>query len=283
VSDPAFVPSPTIVIPSKARNLGLGIIAFISLLLSACGGHKQAQVKVPPPPSIEAPQTQTKTNPPETKTKTTEPEKKPSISEAETEAAEEAKEASAVPVDAKPILEETGLASWYGPPYHNRVGSNGEVYNMHAFTAAHRTLPLGSIVRVTNVKTGNSAIVRITDRGPFIEGRIIDLSLAAAKKIDVWRAGVTTVHLEVLKTPVPLDAGGHWAVQIGGFNQQQPATEVADHLTRRYRTAKVLCFNSPAGNWWVRVRVKDDDRKRAEEVARNTQTPQGSIFLVRLD
>ena len=77
------------------------------------------------------------------------------------------------------------MSSWYGAPYHNRRGSNGEVYNMHAMTAAHRTLPLGSIVRVTNVKTGHSAIVRITDRGPFVEGRILDLSLAAAKAVDI--------------------------------------------------------------------------------------------------
>jgi rare lipoprotein A len=231
---------------------------------------------------VQAPQPQPAPAPAPAEAKKVEPPVKPPSDE-ETEKVEEQKVASSVPADAKPVLEETGLASWYGPPFHNRVGSNGEVYNMHAFTAAHRTLPLGSIVRVTNVKTGNSTIVRITDRGPFIEGRILDLSLAAAKKVDVWRAGVTTVRLEVLKTPAPLDEGGRWAVQIGGFPQHEPATEVADHLTKRYRTAKVLCFNSPAGDWWVRVRVKDDDRKRAEEVARETETPQGAIFLVRLD
>ena len=261
---------------------------FMSLLLAGCGGHKQAKVGVPPPPPIETPPTPD-TQDPEARSRSREPEDqkvstdKKVSSDEEDQEAEEAKQASAVPPNAKPILEETGLASWYGPPYHNRRGSNGEVYNMNAFTAAHRTLPLGSIVRVTNVKTGSSAIVRITDRGPFIEGRILDLSLAAAKKIDLWRAGVMKVHLEVLKTPVPLTAGGRWAVQIGGFDQHDPANEVADHLTRRYHTAKVLCFNSPAGDWWIRVRVKDDDRKRAEEIARDTRTTQGSIFLVRLD
>jgi rare lipoprotein A len=270
-------------IPTQRKTCIAVIAALISVWLTGCGGHKQAKVSVPPPPPIETPQAQSTPNPPEAEAKKAEPEKKKALTGEEEEDAEEEKEASAVPANAKPILEETGLASWYGPPYHNRRGSNGEVYNMHAFTAAHRTLPLGSIVRVTNVKTGSSAIVRITDRGPFIEGRILDLSLAAAKKIDLWRAGVTKVNLEVLKTPVPLTDGGRWAVQIGGFDQQEPATEVADHLTRRYHTAKVLCFNSPAGDWWVRVRVKDDDRKRAEEIAHDTQTPQGSIFLVRLD
>jgi len=158
------------------------------------------------------------------------------------------------------------LASWYGPPYHNRRGSNGEVYNMHALTAAHRTLPLGSVVRVTNEKTGHSTLVRITDRGPFVEGRILDLSLAAAKKVDVWRAGVAPVRLEVLYAPAPLTTGGRWAVQIGGFEKQESAEKLAGHLSHRYHTAKVLSFGSPAGDWWVRVRVQDDDKKKRKKL-----------------
>jgi peptidoglycan lytic transglycosylase len=241
------------------------------LLLAGCGEHKQARVSVPPSPPISEPQAQATPTPPEPV-----PEKKES-------AEEEEKEALSVPPDTRPIFVETGLASWYGAPYHNRRGSNGQVYNMHAMTAAHRTLPLDSIVRVTNVKTGRSALVRITDRGPFIEGRILDLSLAAAKKVDVWQAGLARVRLEVLQTPAPLDTGGRWAVQIGAFDQEDAANTVADRLSHRYHTAKVLCFNSPVGDWWVRVLVQHDDRKRAEEVAHDTQTSQGSIFLVRLD
>ncbi len=187
------------------------------------------------------------------------------------------------PAGAKPVFEETGMASWYGAPYHNRRGSNGEVYNMHAMTAAHRTLPLGSIVRVTNPKTGHWAMVRITDRGPFVEGRILDLSLAAAKALDVYLPGVAKVRLEVLQVPSPLDSGGRWAVQIGSFAEERNASEVADHLQRRYRTAKVLRFASPVGDWWVRVRVLDDDRERAQTLARETETPEGAVFLVRLD
>ncbi len=139
---------------------------------------------------------------------------------------------------------------------------------MHALTAAHRTLPLGSTVRVTNLKTGHSTIVRITDRGPFVEGRIVDLSLAAAKQADIWQAGVAQVRLEVLRTPVPFNSGGRWAVQIGSFTDESSARSLAGRLTRRYKTAKVLSFGSPVGDWWVRVRVSQDDRKRAEEVAR---------------
>ena len=188
-----------------------------------------------------------------------------------------------LPTGSKPLLVQTGKASWYGAPYHNRRGSNGEIYDMNAMTAAHRTLPLGSIVRVTNIKTGHSAIVRITDRGPFVEGRILDLSLAAAKKVDVWQPGTALVRMEVLKSPAALDSGGRWAVQIGAFQTEEPASDLVSHLARRYHTAKVQQFRSPVGDWWVRVRVLGDDRQRAQEVAHDTQTAEGSIFLVRLD
>lgn len=175
------------------------------------------------------------------------------------------------------------MASWYGPPYHNRQSSNGEIYDMNAMTAAHRTLPLNAVVRVTNLQTGSSTLVRITDRGPFVDGRVIDLSLAAAKAIDVWRPGTAPVKLEVLETPAALVSGGRWCVQIGAFQQQHTAQELRERLSRRYLTAKVLDFPSPAGDWWVRVRVLNDDRVRAEEVTRDTHPDEGSVFLVRLD
>jgi rare lipoprotein A len=153
---------------------------------------------------------------------------------------------------------------------------------MHALTAAHRTLPLDSIVRVTNVKTGHAVLVRITDRGPFIEGRVLDLSQAAARKVDVLQAGVAMVRIEVLRTPSSV-ASGRWAVQIGAFDEQPAAEKLVDHLSHRYRTAKVQCFRSPVGEWWVRVRVQNDDRKLAEDILHDTRPSQGSIFLVRLD
>ncbi len=188
-----------------------------------------------------------------------------------------------VPKDAKPIYVETGMASWYGGPYHNRRAADGSVYDMHAATAAHRTLPLNTVVRVTNLETRRSTLVRITDRGPFVEHRIIDLSMAAAKEVDVYRAGVAPVKLEVLQTPSPLFKGGRWAVQIGAFDEEDDARKLKDKLTRRYPDTRVLAFVSPVGKWWVRVRVPDDERARAQEVARDTHPPQGDVFLVRLD
>lgn len=242
----------------------------VSGLFTGCG-HKPSHVDVsPPPPSAE-------TSPAES---TTGAKRLPG---AENNSEDADLVEPSIPTGTVPIATEIGRASWYGPPYHNRRGSNGEIYNMHAMTAAHRTLPLGSVVRVTNLKTGHSALVRITDRGPFIPGRILDLSLAAARKLDVYQPGVAEVKVEVMQAPASLDSGGKWAVQIGGFPHEKEAAKVADRLARRYHTAKVQKFPSPAGDWWVRVRVLDDGRQRAKNLAAETTTPEGAVFLVRLD
>ena len=100
-----------------------------------------------------------------------------------------------------PAPEAVGLATWYGPGFHGRPTASGEVYNQDALTAAHRTLPLGAEVRVTNLQNGRSVVVRITDRGPYVDGRIIDLSRAAARALGMLSDGVTTVSLEVLSLP----------------------------------------------------------------------------------
>lgn len=97
---------------------------------------------------------------------------------------------------------QTGLASWYGRAFHGRRTASGERFDMYALTAAHRTLPLGSRVRVTNLVSGQSVVVRINDRGPFVRGRVIDLSLAAAKVLDLPRTGTARVALEPYVGPV---------------------------------------------------------------------------------
>ena len=175
------------------------------------------------------------------------------------------------------------MASWYGPPYHNRKAANGEVFDMNALSAAHRTLPLNSVVRVTNLKTAHSAVLRITDRGPFVGDRVIDLSKAAAITLDVWRPGTAKVRIDLLETPTSLTAGGRWCVQIGAIKDQETALELKDQLARRYKTAKVLQFASPIGDYWIRVRVAGDDKQTAEQLAAENTTPEGHIFLVRLD
>ncbi|MGA2002675.1 MAG: septal ring lytic transglycosylase RlpA family protein [Terriglobales bacterium] len=235
------------------------LVVLCTALLAGCG-HKKTQVAVPPPPEL--------------------PQGKPAES---ANRPEQRSETNSIPNPVMPIFEQTGIASWYGPPYHNRRGSNGEIYDMNAMTAAHLTLPLNSIVRVTNVKTGHSAVVRITDRGPFIEGRILDLSLAAAKALDVYLPGTAKVRIEVLEAPAAIDIGGKWAVQIGSFPDAKGAAELAEQLQRRYQMAKVLKFASPTGDWWVRVRVLDDDRQRAKDLIEESKIGDAPVFLVRLD
>ena len=166
-------------------------------------------------------------------------------------------------------------------PQSARIKRRGLQHERHDGSTPH--YPLGSIVRVTNVKTGSTALVRITDRGPFIPGRVLDLSLAAARKLDVWKPGVAEVKVELMQSAGTLGTPGKWAVQIGGFTDEPLATKLADQLTRRYHTAKVLRFSSPAGDWWIRVRVLDDDHERAQKLAAETTTSEGAVFLVRLD
>jgi len=97
--------------------------------------------------------------------------------------------------------QELGMASWYGEDFHGWVTANGEIYDMEALTAAHRTLPLGTWLLVTNVENGRQVRVRINDRGPFVHGRVADLSLAAARELDMVESGVAAVHLEVVGGP----------------------------------------------------------------------------------
>jgi rare lipoprotein A len=230
------------------------------LLLSACG-HKHASTKnVPPPPTI-APAIA----PPPATTAKTEP-----------------KSSAPAPSKAKPIYVETGLASWYGPPYHNHKGANGEIYDQNALTAAHRTIPLNSVVRVTNESTKHSVVVRITDRGPFVDNRVIDLSLAAARAVDVWQPGTAMVKVEVLSAPAPIAEGGRWCVQIGAFQSEHEARKLKEKLQDRYQDAKVVQFTGPTGEW-VRIRPAGDDKQMAQEVASKTHVKEGGVFLVRLD
>ena len=253
---------------SGPKKLCLCSILLLPLLLTGCGSKRTARVNIPPTPVPE----------------TTEP-KQPAASPAPPRVATVPPPVIAKPpaAMARPVYTESGIASWYGPSFHSRHTSNGEIYDMNSLTAAHRTLPFNSIVRVTNVSSGQSVVVRVTDRGPFVAGRVIDLSRAAAKQIDIERPGTARVQLEVLSSPAPIATGGRWAVQIGGFQDAGDAAKVKNKLERRYRSAQVLQVAGATGDWWVRVRVADDDRRRAEEIAHDNQPPQGGIYLVRLD
>ena len=182
----------------------------------------------------------------------------------------------------KPFSTETGLASWYGPPYHNRQAADGSVFDQNAMTAAHRTLPMGTVVRVTNLATNESVVVKITDRGPFVPNRILDLSLAAAKATGLYQIGVAKVRVEAFARAAP-DDGGRWCVQIGAFLNQDDSLQLRNDLLRRYgSTAKVIEFTGPTGHW-VRINPLKPDRATAQRIVDSIHIPDADPYLVRLN
>lgn len=132
---------------------------------------------------------------------------------------------------------ERGIASWYGPNFHGKPTSNQETFDMYQFTAAHRTLPLPSYARVTNLSNGRSVVVRINDRGPFARGRIIDLSFAAAEKIDMIGAGTAEVEVVALSSGgaqrPPVASARNVFLQVGAFTEKNNAMSLVQRLRRR--------------------------------------------------
>ena len=173
------------------------------------------------------------------------------------------------------------MASWYGPS--GRRAADGSVFDGNSLTAAHRTLPMGSTVRVTNLTTNESVMVRITDRGPFVEGRTLDLSIAAAKAIGLYRMGVAKVKVEAFAKPGS-DPEGRWCVQIGAFINPEDAVQLKNELLSRYKTAKVIEFAGPTGHW-VRINAKNPDKATATQIADHIFIPDPGVepFLVRLN
>ena len=178
---------------------------------------------------------------------------------------------------------EEGVASWYGVPFNGRRTSNGEIYDMHLFTAAHRTLPFGAVVRVTNMRNGKQTQVRINDRGPFVADRIIDLSLSAAQAIEMVGTGTAPVRLEILSGPNP--QVGFFGVQVGAFRTQENAERLKADLAARYSPVTIATYDSPGGLFY-RVRVgrlptEDAATQFAAQLRANEQLT--TTFVVRLD
>ena len=185
-------------------------------------------------------------------------------------------------VSHKPIYTQVGLATWYTAPYKGRRSANGEVFDDRSMTAANRTLPMGSLIVVTNLQTGQSAAMRIADRGPFVEDRILDLTVASAKATGVYRAGLAKVRLDVYRTPKSIDTGGRWCVQIGAFHSEHAANKLKKQLEKKYSGASVIDFPGQE-SYWVRIRPEGDNREQAEYIANHLHPSQGEAYLTRLD
>lgn len=164
---------------------------------------------------------------------------------------------------------EEGYASWYGPECHGKPTASGEPFEMDAITAAHKTLPLGTHVKVTDTKTGQSIITRINDRGPFVAGRIIDLSRGSAKQLGSYRPGLARVRVEAVQVTteemvgtnsvwkvetVPNFRYGQFTVQIGSFKEQSNAQRLQGRMAKEYNNTQVALFNY-RGSTFYRVQV----------------------------
>ena len=177
---------------------------------------------------------------------------------------------------------EEGVASWYGVPFNGRRTSNGEIYDMHTFTAAHRTLPFNCMVRVTNLDNGKQTEVRINDRGPFVANRVIDLSLAAAQAIEMWGPGTAHVRLEILSGPSP--QAGFFGVQVGAFKVQENAEKFRAEMDAAYPPATIETYATADGTYY-RVRVgKLPSEDAAQKLADRLKSEgRAGALVVRID
>ena len=191
--------------------------------------------------------------------------------------------------DTSGVRAEFGLASWYGYPFHGRTAANGETYNMNLISAAHRTLPLDSWVRVTNLVNSKSVDVRITDRGPFIDGRIIDLSRAAAYAIDLIDPGTARVRIDPIsepegtpgaRRPSLLEPTG-FAVQVGAFRDRGNAERLRERMERLHHIARIVPRPGEPVIWRVFV-GEEQTRDSANDLAGTLRTEAGSAFVVQI-
>jgi rare lipoprotein A len=170
---------------------------------------------------------------------------------------------------------ERGVASWYGPGFHHRRTANGEIFDQDGLTAAHRTLPFDSLIEVRNLDNGKAVRVRINDRGPFVGGRIIDLSRGAARAIDMLGPGTAQVELRVVRSPNGA-VRVRYAVQAGAFADPERARVYCEELRERYPEAVVAQEGA-----WHRVRVGDfADREEARRLQRELEARGITSYVV---
>jgi len=249
------------------------VLAVASACSIGCAAKRPVAGQHPPPP----------TQPAETPEETSEKAKRDTeASPAPASNAPAAKHGKTPAAPAPVGYTEEGNASWYGNPFHGRRASNGETYDMHKLTAAHRTLPFETMVRVTNLSNNKSTVVRITDRGPFVENRVIDLSMAAAREIESIGPGVVRVRLEVLGNVDP--TVGFFTVQVGAFRDRGNAERLRDRLSASYAPIYIQQYDAPDGTFY-RVRVgKISGESAAQDFAEQLRAKVGfSPMVLRLD
>jgi len=177
---------------------------------------------------------------------------------------------------------EEGVASWYGIPFHGRAAADGEIYDMETMVAAHRLMPFNTWLKVTNLSNQKSVNVRVIDRGPFVDGRIIDLSKAAARQIDLIGPGTGRVRLEVISAPADIPANDFYAVQVGAFSMYANAERAREQYAQRYGTAQLAMKQGKIRMWRVLV-GKETSIQSAQQLANTLAAENRDVFVVRLD
>ncbi len=180
-----------------------------------------------------------------------------------------------------------GLASYYAEPYHGRRTASGEIFDSYqGLTAAHRTLPFNTVVRVTNKTNGREVDVRVNDRGPFVDGRVIDLSLRAAREIDLVRTGTAPVKIKVLKATevLPTSASSRplYAVQVGAFENPRAAEDLKRQLERKYPDVTVQTLSGEKTVYRVRI-GREPDIQTANRLASQLRKQDFQPFVVRVN
>jgi rare lipoprotein A len=262
-------------LPARTRSAAHLAAVGCALLMAAGCGHKNQPVYTPlaaTAPPVERPSNAPSTTPPASG----------SIAMTRVPEGGVSGEDKDFILNHRPLYSEEGEASWYTAPYKGRKAANGQVFSDEALTAAHRTLPMGSLIVVTNLVTRQASAMRISDRGPFVPDKIIDLTMASAKSIGIYRRGTARVRIDVYETPKPMDVGGRWCVQIGPFLSEGKAIKFKEELLSEYAGSKVIEFAGER-SWWVRIRPAGDDREQAEEMAHRLQPDEGVAYLTRLD
>lgn len=188
------------------------------------------------------------------------------------------------PIATEPVYTETGLASWYGHPYHGRPAANGEIYDMEQMVAAHRTLPFNTWVRVFDLDTNKSVDLRIIDRGPFVDGRVIDLSHAAALALDMVGPGTARVRVDVLRWP-EIPEAAVFAVQVGLFRNRRNAERLRREMESRYGAARLILRMGDPDEWCVLVGSQTTENQAQTLAARIRQESgeKSAAFVVRVD
>ena len=180
------------------------------------------------------------------------------------------------------IYVEQGVASWYGVPFNGRRAADGEIFDMNALVAAHRTLPFGSILRVTNLNNGRDVEVRVIDRGPFVGDRILDLARAAAVSLDMIGTGTAPVRIELLSGPSPV--GGEFTVQVGAFADRNNAEQLRERLLARYQPIFIQDYDAPAGHFYRVLVGRLPSPDAAQQLAGQLRGADGfQTFVERLD